>query len=121
MYYDLVVDKTNKKYKFDLNEQNVDNNRIFCLKIFPLQIKFLRNCLINDSKTFSSMLSCKSGVVNIYNLNESLLHTENRNPKPLKSFMNLTTPCTSLKFNSTSEILAACSSYVESACKLVST
>lgn len=62
---------------------------------------------------------CKSGVVNIYNLNESLLQSENRNPKPLKSFMNLTTPCTSLKFNSTSEILAASSSYAENACKLI--
>lgn len=61
---------------------------------------------------------CKSGVVNIYNLNESL-EKNNRNPKPLKSFMNLTTPCTSLKFNSTSEILAACSSYAENACKLI--
>lgn len=62
---------------------------------------------------------CKSGVVNIYNLNESLLNANNRNPKPLKSFMNLTTPCTSLKFNSTSEILAASSSYAENACKLI--
>lgn len=61
---------------------------------------------------------CKSGVVNIYNLNETLNQT-NRHPKPLKSFMNLTTPCTSLKFNSTSEILAACSSYAENACKLI--
>lgn len=60
---------------------------------------------------------CKSGVVNIYNINESL--QADRNPKPLKSFMNLTTPCTSLKFNSTSEILAACSSYAENACKLI--
>ncbi len=44
---------------------------------------------------------------------------KSHNPKPVKSFMNLTTPCTSLKFNSTSEILAACSAYSENACKLV--
>lgn len=61
---------------------------------------------------------CKSGVVNIYNVNE-ISQNENRNPKPLKSFMNLTTPCTSLKFNATDEILAACSSYAENACKLI--
>jgi U3 small nucleolar RNA-associated protein 18 len=33
--------------------------------------------------------------------------------------MNLTTPCTSLKFNSTSEILAMSSNCAENACKLV--
>ena len=63
--------------------------------------------------------SCKSGVVNIYNLNDAL-STSTHSPKPIKSFMNLTTPCTSLKFNSTSEILAACSAFSENACKLVS-
>ncbi len=34
--------------------------------------------------------------------------------------MNLTTPCTSLKFNCTGEILGACSSHAENAVKLVS-
>lgn len=60
--------------------------------------------------------------MNIYNLSESLLGGEkgDRNPRPIKSFMNLTTPCTSLKFNSSSEILAACSSFGENSCKLVS-
>ena len=33
--------------------------------------------------------------------------------------MNLTTPCTQLKFNCTGEILATCSSYAENALKLV--
>lgn len=61
---------------------------------------------------------CKSGVVNIYNFNDAL-STGNKFPKPLKSFMNLTTPCTSLKFNNTSEILAACSEFSENACKLI--
>ena len=64
------------------------------------------------------MLRCKSGVVNLYDLNESLLRTQ-RSPKPLKSFKNLTTPCTLLKFNSTNEILAMASSHYENACKLV--
>ena len=63
--------------------------------------------------------SCKSGVVNIYNLNESIKNASMHHPKPLKSFMNLTTPCTSLKFNGTSELLAACSAHAENACKLV--
>jgi U3 small nucleolar RNA-associated protein 18 len=64
---------------------------------------------------------CKSGVVNLYNLSESLKSngSSRNHPKPLKSFMNLTTPCTSLKFNSTSEILASCSAYTENACKLI--
>lgn len=60
---------------------------------------------------------CKSGVINIYNVNDTF---SNKNPKPIKSFMNLTTSCTQLKFNCTDEILAACSSYTENACKLVS-
>jgi U3 small nucleolar RNA-associated protein 18 len=59
-------------------------------------------------------------VVSIYNLNESLL-TTTKHPKPLKTFMNLTTPCTSLKFNHSSEILAASSSHGENACKLIHT
>ncbi len=59
-------------------------------------------------------------MVNIYNLNENLL-TKKHNPRPIKSFMNLTTPCTSLKFNHSSEILAASSTYGESACKLIHT
>jgi U3 small nucleolar RNA-associated protein 18 len=59
----------------------------------------------------------KSGVINVYNYDDV---TKNANPKPVKSFMNLTTPCTSLKFNCTGEILAACSSFSENACKLAS-
>jgi U3 small nucleolar RNA-associated protein 18 len=52
----------------------------------------------------------------LYNLNDCMTKTS---PNPLKSFMNLTTPCTNLKFNSTNEILAVSSSYTENACKLV--
>lgn len=58
----------------------------------------------------------KSGVVNLYNLNDAL---STRQPKPLKSFMNLTTPCTQLKFNSTSELLACCSQFTENSCKMI--
>lgn len=64
---------------------------------------------------------CQSGVVNLYNLNESVLNSTERNPKPMKSFMNLTTPCTALKFNATSELLASCSAYAENAFKLIHT
>ncbi|CAF1048663.1 unnamed protein product [Brachionus calyciflorus] len=64
---------------------------------------------------------CKSGVVNLYNLNELTLNSPNKNPKPLKSFLNLTTPCTGLKFNSTSELLATCSSHAENAFKIIHT
>ena len=59
---------------------------------------------------------CKSGVINIYNVNETF---QTKKPKPIKTFMNLTTPCTQLKFNCTGEMLAACSSFEENACKLV--
>ena len=41
----------------------------------------------------------------------SIKRREVKNPVPLTSFMNLTTPCTSLKFNSSSEILVACSAF----------
>lgn len=64
------------------------------------------------------MKRCKSGIVNMYKLEECLLKRE-RNPKPLKTFMNLTTPCTSIKFNRTNEILSICSAFSENACKLV--
>ena len=72
-------------------------------------------CPAEDDATFKHFPS----QLTIYNLNESLKNVHNRHPIPLKSFMNLTRPCTSLKFNSTSEILAACSVFTENACKLV--
>ncbi|CAC5403556.1 UTP18 [Mytilus coruscus] len=58
-----------------------------------------------------------SGVVNIY---EPSVCLKSRSPKPLKALLNLTTPCTNLVFNSTSEILAMCSDSAERAVKLVS-
>jgi hypothetical protein len=82
-----------------------------------LRERFFVYFILNVS--FVHVLRCKSGVVNLYNLNECLLNGE-RNPKPLKSFMNLTTPCTSIKFNQSNELMAICSSYTENACKLVS-
>ena len=59
---------------------------------------------------------CKSGIVNIYNVNDTF---KTNKPKPIKSLMNLTTPCTQLKFNCNGEILATCSSHAENALKLV--
>jgi len=56
-----------------------------------------------------------SGVVNIYNRN----NLSDKRPTPLKSIMNLTTPCTKALFNSTTEILALSSNYTESAVKFV--
>ncbi len=57
-----------------------------------------------------------SGVVNLYNASSIL---SNPRPTPVKAFMNLTTPCTSLVFNSTSEILSIASDFKEGALKLV--
>ena len=59
--------------------------------------------------------SSLSGVVNIY---DSSCLTERR-PKPLKSVMNLTSACTTLKFNPASEMLCALSSHSEQAVKMV--
>lgn len=56
-----------------------------------------------------------SGVVNIYESTELV----NKRPLPLKAIMNLTTPCTDLKFNSSSEILAMASNYCERGVKLM--
>ncbi|XP_052076872.1 U3 small nucleolar RNA-associated protein 18 homolog isoform X3 [Mytilus californianus] len=65
-----------------------------------------------------NFLACGSysGVVNIY---EPSVCLKSRSPKPLKALLNLTTPCTNLIFNSTSEILAMCSDSAERAVKLV--
>ncbi|XP_063414833.1 U3 small nucleolar RNA-associated protein 18 homolog [Mytilus trossulus] len=65
-----------------------------------------------------NFLACGSysGVVNIY---EPSVCLKSRSPKPLKALLNLTTPCTNLVFNSTSEILAMCSDSAERAVKLV--
>ena len=84
-------------------------------------INFCSDFLFCNREIFySKTKSCKYGVVIIYDLIESLINTSKRHPTTLKSFMNLTTPCKTLKFNGTSEILAAGSAYTEDACKLVS-
>ncbi|KAL3880630.1 hypothetical protein ACJMK2_032854 [Sinanodonta woodiana] len=59
---------------------------------------------------------CYSGVVNVYDMETCLAKQD---PKPLRAFMNLTTPCTDTKFNSTSEILAIASNFSEKTVKLV--
>lgn len=58
----------------------------------------------------------RQGVVNIYDLRHSLTTST---PKPLKAVMNLTTAITSVKFNSTSEILAMSSNAVNDAVRMV--
>lgn len=55
------------------------------------------------------------GVVNIY---DNLQLSSVTNPKPMKTFMNLTTGVTSLKFNHTSEILCMASMYKDNAVKI---
>lgn len=64
------------------------------------------------------LLACgsKSGVVNLYDASTVSLKST---PQPLKILLNLTTPCTSLKFNPTSEILAMGSEEKENAVRLV--
>ncbi|ESO97326.1 hypothetical protein LOTGIDRAFT_114808, partial [Lottia gigantea] len=57
-----------------------------------------------------------SGVVNVYDREKC---HQSLDPKPLKSIMNLVTPCTKAVFNSTSEILAIDSHFTEKAIKLV--
>lgn len=58
----------------------------------------------------------RQGVVNIYDLRHSLTTAT---PKPLKAILNLTTAITSIKFNSTSEILAMASNCVNDAVRMV--
>ena len=58
----------------------------------------------------------RSGVVNVY---DSTCLTEHR-PTPLKALMNLTTPCSSLVFNSSTEMLAIASDQAIAGARLVS-
>jgi hypothetical protein len=58
-----------------------------------------------------------SGVVNLYDL--TAIDAETSNPKPQKSFLNLTTPITHLQFNHDSQILAISSSQKADAFRLV--
>lgn len=58
----------------------------------------------------------RQGVVNIYDLRHSLTTAT---PQPLKAVMNLTTAITSIKFNSTSEMLAMSSNCISDAVRLV--
>ncbi|XP_012280583.1 U3 small nucleolar RNA-associated protein 18 homolog isoform X2 [Orussus abietinus] len=58
----------------------------------------------------------KQGVVNFYDLKDL---TQKQVPTPLKVILNLVTPITSLRFNSTSEILAMASDDEDNAVRLV--
>lgn len=58
----------------------------------------------------------QSGVVNVYSVDSCLSSAQ---PKPLKSVMNLLTPCTSLSFNPSSELLALGSRATDEALKLL--
>lgn len=58
----------------------------------------------------------ESGVVNIYDINQCLTL---RTPKPVKVVNNLLTSCTSLSFNSTSQLLSISSRNAERSVKLV--
>ncbi|CAH1777958.1 unnamed protein product [Owenia fusiformis] len=57
-----------------------------------------------------------SGIVNIYDTNTCCTSAY---PTPIKAVTNLTTPCTDLVFNATTEILAMASDYTEKAVKLL--
>ena len=63
-----------------------------------------------------SVFRSDSGVVNVYDMSSCL---QNKYPQPLKAFPNLTTACSSLRFNSTDEVLAVASNMQEKAVKLV--
>lgn len=65
------------------------------------------------------LLACgsNSGVVNLYDISTVAFKST---PQPLKILLNLTTSCTSLKFNPTSEILAMGSAKKPNAVRLVS-
>ena len=67
-------------------------------------------------KCIISILRSSTGVVNLYEKETCLSSFE---PKPLRAIMNLTTSCTSTKFNSSSEILAIASDQADKAVKLV--
>ena len=81
-----------------------------------------RNCCIQEKKS-AYVSQCvffdrsHSGVVNVYD--DSYL--QSFRPKPQKAIMNLTTPCTSMVFNSQTELLALASDYTDKAVKLVRT
>ncbi|RZF34083.1 hypothetical protein LSTR_LSTR011653 [Laodelphax striatellus] len=77
-------------------------------------------CLKGTSVAISpdhGLLACGSGsgVVNVYNAKEALATSS---PTPLKTFMNLTTRVTSLKFNHTSQLLAMASDKSDHSLKL---
>lgn len=66
--------------------------------------------------TLSSPPRSSSGVVNVYSSDACL---QESNPKPIKAIMNLLTPISSLRFNSTTEILAIASNAADEAVRLV--
>lgn len=64
-----------------------------------------------------ALIACgsSSGIVNVYSVQET---RRSASPQPLHVFPQLTTPCTRLVFNSTSELLAMCSDRKDGAVRI---
>ena len=66
-----------------------------------------------------SVISSKSGIVNVYGSNASSSWTNNDRPKPLKTIANLTTSISAVQFNHDSQLLAIASKTQKDQMRLV--
>lgn len=68
---------------------------------------------------FCSVISSKSGIVNVYGSNASSSWSNSDRPKPLKSIGNLTTSISAVQFNHDSQLLAIASKTQKDQMRLV--
>lgn len=68
---------------------------------------------------FCSVISSKSGIVNVYGSNASSSWSNSDRPKPLKSIGNLTTSISAVQFNHDSQLLAIASKAQKDQMRLV--
>lgn len=112
---------------------SMDSKRLFChstdseVTVFDVRMSRMQHRFIDEGCVNGSVITCSpcnnllatgsaEGAVNVYRQDGVLTQ---KYPHPEKSILNLTTKIKSLKFNSTSEILAMCSDRIADAVKMV--
>ncbi|XP_065367887.1 U3 small nucleolar RNA-associated protein 18 homolog [Calliphora vicina] len=100
---------------------NSSNVCVFSMRQQRLEHKFIDDgCIVGSVMDLSPnqrllAMGSKEGVVNVYDFDKVMLSST---PQPLKTFLNLTTGISCVRFNHSSELLAFCSNMSKDAVKI---
>ncbi|KAI8128802.1 U3 small nucleolar RNA-associated protein 18 like protein [Lucilia cuprina] len=97
------------------------NINVFSMRQQRLEHKFIDDgCIVGNAMDLSPnqrllATGSREGVVNVYDFDKVMLSSS---PQPVKTFLNLTTGISCVRFNHSSELLGYCSSYCKDAVKI---